>query len=249
MQAVVAILWWFHPLIWYANRQIVRWREASCDEEVIARLAISPRCYADALLRVLESRFRNLPAMQIGMAVGESTEQRLVRLMNQTGYHRSTPIWCWIVALLASFVILPGAAWSWQTNDATDPIAGPAVSKPAAEPAAEPAAAMADLVVVHSAEENQAEQKTVQLTGRFVLVGKPVDSKSAPQFSHRADASHSRNRNWTSSSRRKDPARTHEDRPSAWYCEYGGGQQRSVYIRTALQGRSFQVIPAPRRLF
>ena len=158
LQVAAGTVWWFHPFIWYANRQIVRWREASCDEEVIARLSIQPRRYADALLRVLEARIQPFPAMQIGMAVGESTERRLVRLMKRTGYCQSTPAWCWLVAALASLTVLPGAAWSWQTDEAS-------VKDEAAQVVLQPVGADA----------------APQITGQLMVVGKPVDTDVGPE--------------------------------------------------------------------
>ncbi len=112
LQVLASCVWWFHPLVWYSNRQIVRWREAACDEEVIAQLSISPRTYANALLRVMESRVRPFPAMQVGMAVGESTQTRLVRLMKQTNHCRRTPTWCWAAAIVLGLAVLPGGAFS-----------------------------------------------------------------------------------------------------------------------------------------
>lgn len=112
IQVVASCVWWFHPLVWHMNRQIVRWREASCDEEVIAWLAIGPREYADAILRVVESHVKPIPAMQIGMAVGESTEARLRRLMTKRKFCSRTPLWCWLVSATLAMTVLPGAALS-----------------------------------------------------------------------------------------------------------------------------------------
>ena len=46
IQTVAQCLWWFHPLVWWANRQMVQQRERCCDEEAIAGLAIraGPLC-------------------------------------------------------------------------------------------------------------------------------------------------------------------------------------------------------------
>ena len=166
LQAAAGIVWWFHPLVWYANRQIVRWREASCDEEVIGRLGIRPRQYADALLRVLESRVQPFPAMQIGMAVGESTERRLVRLMQRPSYCRVTPNWCWLTALVASLVFLPGAAWSWQNANPVEGQTAQANNAPAQ--------------VVFAPVENETNEK---VTGRLEVVGQPLEpANSVPHL-------------------------------------------------------------------
>ena len=42
LQLMVAAVWWFHPLVWWMNRQVSRTREMSCDEQAIASLACPP---------------------------------------------------------------------------------------------------------------------------------------------------------------------------------------------------------------
>ena len=39
LQLAAQCLWWFHPLVWWANREMGRERERCCDEEVVAGLA------------------------------------------------------------------------------------------------------------------------------------------------------------------------------------------------------------------
>lgn len=56
LQAVAQILWWFHPLVWWSNREARRERERCCDQEVLARLGCRPTEYARGLLHVLEWR-------------------------------------------------------------------------------------------------------------------------------------------------------------------------------------------------
>ena len=36
LQLAAQILWWFHPLVWWMNREISRQQERSCDKEVVA---------------------------------------------------------------------------------------------------------------------------------------------------------------------------------------------------------------------
>ena len=42
MQLAAQLLWWFHPLIWWANREASRVRERCCDQEVVSRLGCTP---------------------------------------------------------------------------------------------------------------------------------------------------------------------------------------------------------------
>ena len=43
LQLVAQLIWWFNPLIWWANREACRERERCCDEEVIASIGCKPR--------------------------------------------------------------------------------------------------------------------------------------------------------------------------------------------------------------
>ena len=120
LQVVMVGLWWFHPLVWYANRQIVEWREAACDEEVVARTKILPRAYSEAVLKVLESRHERLPAMQVGMANGSGIQRRLLRLMAQSQFQPRTPRWAWVAALGLAMAIVPGATLELRGQSARD---------------------------------------------------------------------------------------------------------------------------------
>jgi beta-lactamase regulating signal transducer with metallopeptidase domain len=56
LQTLAQVVWWFHPLVWWANRRASRAIEGCCDEEVIAALGCKPAAYARSLLDVLQLR-------------------------------------------------------------------------------------------------------------------------------------------------------------------------------------------------
>ena len=58
VQTLAQNLFWFHPLVRFANRMLTRESERSCDEETVAGLGCSPATYAKALLEVLEHKHR-----------------------------------------------------------------------------------------------------------------------------------------------------------------------------------------------
>jgi beta-lactamase regulating signal transducer with metallopeptidase domain len=65
LQVVAQVLWWFHPLVWWTNREARRERERCCDQEVLARLRCGPSAYARALLHVLQWRRTLRPAFAL----------------------------------------------------------------------------------------------------------------------------------------------------------------------------------------
>ena len=46
LQLVAHLIWWFNPLVWWANQQADRERERCCDEEVVAGVGCKPVLYA-----------------------------------------------------------------------------------------------------------------------------------------------------------------------------------------------------------
>lgn len=54
LQLIVQTVWWFHPMIWWANAETRRERERSCDETVIAVMDYDPLKYAHSLVRIAE---------------------------------------------------------------------------------------------------------------------------------------------------------------------------------------------------
>jgi murein DD-endopeptidase MepM/ murein hydrolase activator NlpD len=54
LQSVLQIIYFFHPVVWYANRQISLARERICDYIVLAKRVIPPREYGKGVINVLE---------------------------------------------------------------------------------------------------------------------------------------------------------------------------------------------------
>ena len=53
MQLLSQAIWWFHPLVWWMNRQITHTREMCCDAQAIVNLRCSPAQYAQTLIDIL----------------------------------------------------------------------------------------------------------------------------------------------------------------------------------------------------
>ena len=125
VQFLVQSVWWFHPLVWWANRQIVRERERCCDDEVVAGLGCEPAEYAQTLLDVLKSARRPTTLQAIpglpGIRPVELTAKRLEHIMSPDARHGRNPWRHWLLLLILAAVFVPGAALSFPEKKEAKP--------------------------------------------------------------------------------------------------------------------------------
>jgi beta-lactamase regulating signal transducer with metallopeptidase domain/Leucine-rich repeat (LRR) protein len=137
LQLAAQVLWWFHPLIWWANREARRERERACDEETVSALGCRAADYARTLLAVLESRAVRQPIFPLpSVGMFGVTVQRLQHIIRRADrFHRRTPSAYYGLALVALALLLPGAG----LKVAAQPTKGKQRLATAAEPAPESA--------------------------------------------------------------------------------------------------------------
>jgi beta-lactamase regulating signal transducer with metallopeptidase domain/protocatechuate 3,4-dioxygenase beta subunit len=109
MQVITQGLFFFHPLVWWANSRIRQEREKCCDEVAIARLGGSPRQYGSAIVETLVREYedrRPLPSLAVAGSV-KNIEDRVKTLMtpNKKFYSRPSRIAVASVLLLAALVV------------------------------------------------------------------------------------------------------------------------------------------------
>ncbi|MEZ5940364.1 MAG: M56 family metallopeptidase [Planctomycetaceae bacterium] len=111
-QLVVQALFWFHPFVWWLNREIRRVREDCCDAEVVSQLECPPGDYARCLLKVLDlqRKLRSMPELA-GLKPAEVTEQRLRHIMRcgKSGPPMLTGVG-WGAVLVLAILVIPGGA-------------------------------------------------------------------------------------------------------------------------------------------
>jgi beta-lactamase regulating signal transducer with metallopeptidase domain len=132
LQFAAQIVWWFHPVVWWMNRELTRQRERCCDEEVVANLNGRRGDYARCLVEVIDAR-RSLSPLWGYPAVrpAELTKRRLEEIMKRDNMtRRSSPRWCALAAVAMAVVALPGAGAqsSAQQTKSVDSPAEPARS-------------------------------------------------------------------------------------------------------------------------
>ncbi|HEY3395453.1 MAG TPA: M56 family metallopeptidase, partial [Lacipirellulaceae bacterium] len=111
LQLAAQTLWWFHPVVWWMNRQLVRERERSCDEEVVVSLQGKRAQYARSLLNVLEAKHRLEPLWGYpAVRPVELTRRRLEEIMKRKSMvHARAPRWSWMIAAALAIIVLPSA--------------------------------------------------------------------------------------------------------------------------------------------
>lgn len=112
LQVVAQIVWWFHPLVWWANRSANQVCERCCDEEAVANLRCRPVDYARCLVDALEIRAQteSIPAAP-GIRPVDITSLRLQHILRNAGRFRDRmPRVYSVLAVALAFIVLPGAA-------------------------------------------------------------------------------------------------------------------------------------------
>jgi beta-lactamase regulating signal transducer with metallopeptidase domain len=84
-QTVLQVAYFWHPLVWAANRKLQHLRELAVDETVLVTLRSQAQCYADTLIDIAEMAFRK-PAFNLrwmGIAESKRTlERRIAHMLN-----------------------------------------------------------------------------------------------------------------------------------------------------------------------
>ncbi|MEZ6061606.1 MAG: M56 family metallopeptidase [Planctomycetaceae bacterium] len=84
LEAIVTVIFWWHPVVWFARRQIESAEEECCDAWVMSMFPSVPRQYAEALLDTID--FLNerpvlLPPLACGLGPAALLRRRLTLIM------------------------------------------------------------------------------------------------------------------------------------------------------------------------
>ncbi len=129
LASFASIIYWFHPLVWFASAQLRRERERACDDAVINR---GTKCseYAEHLLGIatsLQSKGAEL-AVTILFFRSQDLQQRLKDLLDHDANRRALSLKITAtIAAVALCVIIPIATVSAQSSQALGTISGTVV--------------------------------------------------------------------------------------------------------------------------
>lgn len=96
VQAALACLYWFHPLVWLVNRRLLEERELACDEKVL-ETGGEAEAYASGILKVVRFCCGWRAAGVAGVAAGTNLRRRIEEIMRghvvrkQRAWQRALP--------------------------------------------------------------------------------------------------------------------------------------------------------------
>jgi bla regulator protein blaR1 len=103
-QMMICSLFWFHPLIWWIDRQMLAEREAACDEQVM-ELGSPSKVYVSSLIKVLQFGL-GIKVAGVSCAGGSNLRRRIQRIVSQTSRgDLSTRHKLVVVAMLSALVV------------------------------------------------------------------------------------------------------------------------------------------------
>ncbi len=85
LQVIVQVVYFFHPLVWFANRRMRRLREELCDDIAVNKLGTGRKHYTRSILRVMEESFREPVLGFVGLGFSERKNtigERIRRIMS-----------------------------------------------------------------------------------------------------------------------------------------------------------------------
>jgi uncharacterized protein (TIGR03435 family) len=80
---LVEAIFWFHPVVWWMERQLVKERERACDEAVL-QLGNEAEVYAESILNICKF-FTESPTTCISGVMGSELKQRIARILSGQG--------------------------------------------------------------------------------------------------------------------------------------------------------------------
>ncbi|MCK4856973.1 MAG: M56 family metallopeptidase [candidate division Zixibacteria bacterium] len=131
LEWLACVLFWWNPVVWWAQHNLRAMEEICCDELVISCLSPKPKYYAKSLLSAVEFLARPVlrpPAMASEINSGGFLERRFKMIVSETP-KRSNSRWLQICVLLCAVVVLPLGIASAQDYEAVERRLGEGVAE------------------------------------------------------------------------------------------------------------------------
>lgn len=140
VELLATALFWWHPVMWWARRNLRAAEESCCDALVVRALGPQSRAYADALLKTIEfltaAPHRPVPALATGAGDFHRLKERLTMIANRSAARPLSPLKRRATLAIALAALLVGPSWTVaETRNGEPPPAPPAPGAPDALPA------------------------------------------------------------------------------------------------------------------
>lgn len=112
LQVVAQGLFWFHPLVWWANKKARQEREKVCDEMAVARLGSRPKEYSTAIVSALihaQESTRPVPSLAVAGPVKNLEERIKTMLMPGKKFYKRPSLVDATTVLLVAILTIPTA--------------------------------------------------------------------------------------------------------------------------------------------
>jgi beta-lactamase regulating signal transducer with metallopeptidase domain len=145
LELVVLALYWWHPVVWWARRELQEAEEECCDAWVVWALPSSAPAYADALVETVTFLSRSRPALPLGASgMGQAyvLKRRLTMIMRGTTPRSLSRLGLLAMLALGAALLPLAPSWSQQppSNDAPAPPLVRGAGEPQSNPRPEPPA-------------------------------------------------------------------------------------------------------------
>ncbi len=110
LQILAQAIFWFHPLVWWANIRIRQEREKCCDEMAIARLGVQPRSYSRTIVEALLVEHGSdelMPSLAIAGPAKNIEERIKTMLRPGKRFYRRPSLVAATCALVLALLIVP----------------------------------------------------------------------------------------------------------------------------------------------
>ncbi|MBN1505776.1 MAG: M56 family metallopeptidase [Sedimentisphaerales bacterium] len=110
LQILAQAVFWFHPLVWWANGKIRQERENCCDEMAIARLGAKPRSYSRAIVEALFAEHRSsglVPSLAVAGPARNIEERIKIMLRPGKRFYRRPSLPAAACALVLALLVVP----------------------------------------------------------------------------------------------------------------------------------------------
>lgn len=115
-QKIVRAIFFFHPAVWWVERQLSLEREMACDDVVVSQAA-NPRSYAQCLVTMAEKSFlrRELALAQGVVSRIHHTSRRVAQILDGNR-PRATAVWKPALGLVAVAAVVSTVSW-WRNPE------------------------------------------------------------------------------------------------------------------------------------